>query len=48
MNSLRLALLAFASGAILSSCSTTAGFGQDLQKVGSKLENKAEETGGTE
>jgi predicted small secreted protein len=29
------------------SCSTTKGFGQDLQKVGSRLENQAESTGGT-
>ncbi|MGB6220718.1 entericidin A/B family lipoprotein [Haloferula sp.] len=46
-NSLLLALIAFASGTVLSSCNTTAGFGEDLQKVGSKLETKADDTGGT-
>ncbi len=30
-----------------SSCSTTKGFGQDLQKVGNRLEQSAESTGGT-
>lgn len=29
------------------SCSTTKGFGQDLQKVGNRLENSADATGGT-
>lgn len=36
------ALLA-AAGVLLSSCSTTKGFGRDLQKVGNKIENKADE-----
>jgi predicted small secreted protein len=39
-----LAVLAIAAS---SSCSTTKGFGQDLQKVGSRLEARADETGGT-
>ncbi len=40
-------LLAAAAGMALStSCATTKGFGQDLQKVGNKLENQADETGG--
>lgn len=33
--------------AFSTSCSTTKGFGQDLQKVGNRLENRAEATGGT-
>ena len=33
--------------AFSTSCSTTKGFGQDLQKLGNKLENEAEATGGT-
>jgi predicted small secreted protein len=33
--------------AFTTSCATTKGFGQDLQKVGSRLENRAEATGGT-
>jgi len=32
----------------LPSCATTRGFGQDLQKVGGKLENRADATGGAE
>jgi predicted small secreted protein len=31
-----------------SSCATTKGFGQDLQKVGNRLETRADETGGAE
>jgi len=31
-----------------SSCATTRGFGQDLQKVGNRLENEADSTGGAE
>ncbi len=34
--------------AFSSSCATTRGFGQDLQKVGSKLENEADATGGAQ
>ena len=30
------------------SCSTTKGFGQDLQKVGDKIESEAVKTGGTQ
>lgn len=49
MKSLQIiALLSAALGLALStSCSTTRGFGQDLQKVGNRLENRAEATGGT-
>ena len=36
-------------GAVFSSsCATTRGFGQDLQKVGNRLENEADSTGGAE
>lgn len=43
-----LAFLAAALGfAASTSCATTRGFGQDLQKVGGKLEAEAEATGGT-
>ena len=45
---LRFALLAFASGTILASCNTTAGVGKDIQKLGSKMETSAENTGGTD
>ena len=31
-----------------SSCATTKGFGEDLQKMGEKVEAQAVETGGTE
>ena len=48
MNPLKLTLIVAATGSILStSCATTRGFGQDLQKVGNKLENDAVATGGT-
>jgi predicted small secreted protein len=49
MKSLKLALLLAMSvgSAFSTSCSTTKGFGQDLQKLGNKLENEAEATGGT-
>lgn len=30
----------------LTSCAATKGFGQDLQKVGSRIENRADATGG--
>ena len=33
---------------VLSACNTTKGFGQDLQKVGEKMEDAAEDTGGTD
>ena len=42
-----LAILAFAAGSILSSCNTTAGMGQDIQKMGIAVERSAEKTGGT-
>jgi predicted small secreted protein len=43
-----IALLSASLGLALStSCSTTRGFGQDLQKVGDRIENRAEATGGT-
>jgi predicted small secreted protein len=43
-----LILLAFSAlgFAFSSSCATTKGFGQDLQKVGNRLENQADATGG--
>lgn len=49
MNSLKLTLIAAAAIATVlsTSCATTRGFGQDLQKVGNKLENEAVATGGT-
>ncbi|MFC7337237.1 entericidin A/B family lipoprotein [Haloferula chungangensis] len=47
-NFIRLALLAFAGSCIISSCNTTKGFGEDLQKVGGKIEKQADETGGTD
>ncbi len=31
----------------LAACSTTEGFGRDLQKVGKRLEKRADSTGGT-
>ncbi|GAA5123893.1 entericidin A/B family lipoprotein [Luteolibacter yonseiensis] len=49
MKPLKVTALVIAAFAALAatSCSTTKGFGEDLQKVGSKLETKAEATGGT-
>lgn len=38
-----LAMLLAAVGLFLTSCSTTKGFGRDLQKVGGKIENKADQ-----
>lgn len=32
-------------GTLVTSCRTTEGFGRDLQKVGSKIENEAEKRG---
>lgn len=40
-------LLAVLAIAVSSSCSTTKGFGQDLQKVGDRIETRADATGGT-
>ena len=40
--------VAITAGICLSaSCSTTKGLGQDLQKVGGKIEERAQATGGT-
>lgn len=39
--------LAFLAIAASTSCSTTKGFGQDLQKVGNRLETRADAAGGT-
>lgn len=38
-----LALLAMFSMGVLSACNTTKGFGQDVQKVGEKVEDKAQD-----
>ena len=44
---LGVAVLATAAFAMAStSCATTKGFGRDVQKVGDKIETKAERTGG--
>lgn len=41
-----LSVLALAIAAtVLSSCRTTEGFGEDLQKLGNKIENEAERRG---
>lgn len=50
MKNLQLAALSFAAiGTFASvSCSTTKGFGQDLQKVGNRIESRADATGGAE
>ena len=42
-----LLLTLFLTGA-LSACNTTKGFAQDLQKVGEKMEDAADDTGGTD
>lgn len=49
MKPLQIAALVFAALATLAatSCSATKGFGQDLQKVGNKIETRADSTGGT-
>lgn len=46
----RLALLSLVvvGAAISSSCATTKGFGQDLQKLGGRVEDRANATGGAE
>jgi predicted small secreted protein len=48
MKPFQLTILLAAAAAISfsTSCATTRGFGQDLQKVGNKLENQADSTGG--
>jgi entericidin A len=38
---------AIAGVSLTTSCSTTKGLGQDLQKVGERIEDRAESTGGT-
>jgi entericidin A len=40
-------LLAMFSVGMLSACNTMKGAGKDVQKVGEKVEQKADETGGT-
>ena len=42
-----LLLLAMFSTGFLTACNTVKGAGQDVQKVGEKMEDKAEGTGGT-
>lgn len=42
-----LLLLALFSVGTLSACNTVKGAGQDVQKVGEKMEDKAEDTGAT-
>ena len=42
-----LLLLALFSAGTLSACNTVQGAGQDVQKVGEKVEEKAESTGAT-
>lgn len=39
-------LLMLAPALASTSCGTARGFGQDLQKVGNRIETKADETGG--
>jgi predicted small secreted protein len=50
MKHIRFILLSLtATGAVFStSCATTRGFGQDLQKVGDRIETRAERTGGAD
>lgn len=43
-----LMLLAMFSVGALSACNTTKGFGQDVEKVGDKIEDAAKDTGGTD
>lgn len=43
-----LMLLSMFSVAALSACNTVKGAGEDVQKVGEKMEQKADETGATE
>lgn len=42
-----LLLLALFSAGTLSACNTVRGAGQDVQRVGEKMEDSAENTGGT-
>ncbi len=41
-------LLAMFSMGTLTACNTVKGAGQDIEKVGDKIEEKADETGGTD
>ncbi|NZA25387.1 entericidin A/B family lipoprotein [Luteimonas sp. SJ-92] len=43
-----LLLLALFSAGTLTACNTVEGAGKDVQKVGSKMEEAAEDTGGTD
>ena len=43
-----LMLIAMFSVGTLSACNTTKGFGQDVEKVGDKIEGAAKDTGATE
>ena len=45
--SIALLLLALFTAGSLSACNTVRGAGQDVQKVGKKVEDSAERTGGT-
>ncbi len=45
--SIALLLLALFTAGSLSACNTVRGAGQDVQKVGEKMEDGAERTGGT-
>lgn len=49
MKPIQIAALVLTAFSVLAatSCSATKGFGEDLQKVGSKIETKADATGGT-
>lgn len=44
---LAVTLLAMFSIAAVTACNTVKGAGQDMQKVGQKVEQKADDTGGT-
>jgi entericidin A len=41
-------LLALFAMSMLAACNTTRGFGRDLQKVGEKMEEAADDTGATQ
>ncbi len=43
-----LAVLAMFSASFLVACNTVKGAGKDVEKVGDKMQQKADETGGTE
>ncbi len=42
------ALLVLLATVFSTSCAATKGFGQDLQKVGNRIENRADATGGAQ